>query len=139
MRLFATNKIKRKKMLLCQLLLWNERKMQTKSTSRYYGRFFEDFLIHVIEKNDDKVLRKKLRLNCKTFNHILHLLTESTQFKTWKSRNLQNQNFVSIAKHLSIYLYFISRNLSCDSLADLFVVGSTGTISIIVKELQMLF
>ncbi len=128
------NKTKRKKMLLCQLLLWNEKRIQKKSTSRYYGKFFEDFLIHVIEKNDDKILRRKLRLNCKAFNHLLHLLTESTQFKTWKSRNLQNQTFVTISKQLCIYLYFISRNMSYDSLADLFGVGSTGTISTIIKR-----
>ena len=127
------NRRKKKKLLSLLLLLYKEQN-QKKMSSRYFGRFYEDFLENVIDQGNDAVLRKKLRVSCKAFNHILHLLTQSPQFRTWKHRNLKSAVFVLIAKQLCIYLYFISRNMNYDSLADLFGISSTGTICTIINR-----
>ena len=116
-------------LLLALLVLLHSQR--TERYSKVKGRLYEDFIEPMVKANDNRLLKRKLRVTVRSFKYIVALLKESEAFRFWRDHNTDNPKYISVEKQAAVFLYFLSRNYFYHDLADYFGLGGSNTISMI--------
>ena len=109
---------------------------ELENSCKFKGTYFEHFLVPIIATNNNKMLRRKLRVTIRSFKYIVALLKESNAFRFWKTHNTDNPKYHSVEKQTALFLFFLSRNYLYHDISDVFGLGSASVVCTILERVS---